>query len=123
MRHLTEEQAFKDQGLTRLLIDLIQLDDLGFRERFRKSPVKRIKRKGLLRNVAVVLGNMGNVDAVPYLTNLLSDSEPLIRGHCVWALGEILKEEAIKVLKSSLNDETHPWVLEEMELIKNSFAG
>jgi epoxyqueuosine reductase len=121
--HLTEEEAFKDRGLSRLLMDLIQLDDAGFRERFRKSPVKRIKRRGLLRNVAVVLGNMGNVDAVPYLTNLLSDPEPLIRGHCVWALGEILKGDANIVIEKSLTDETHPWVLEEIQLIQNSLAG
>jgi len=121
--HLTEEEAFKDKGLTRLLLDLIQLDDHGFRERFRKSPVKRIKRRGLLRNVAVVLGNIGNVEAVPHLIGLLIDPEPLIRGHCVWALGQILKEKAIKVLEKSLNDEKHPWVLEEIQLIQSSYSG
>ncbi|MGV7220787.1 MAG: tRNA epoxyqueuosine(34) reductase QueG [Nitrospinales bacterium] len=119
--HLTGEEDFKDKGLTRLLMDLIQLDDSGFRERFRKSPVKRIKRRGLIRNVAVVLGNIGNVEAVPHLTSLLNDPEPLIRGHCVWALGEILKEKAQKVLKNTLYDEKHPWVLEEIQYIQKSF--
>ena len=96
---------------------------LGFVKGFARVRFKRIKRRGLLRNVAVVLGNMGNVDAVPYLTNLLSDPEPLIRGHCVWALGEILKRDANMVLEKLLADETHPWVLEEIQLIQNSFAG
>src|SRR6185369_10675920 len=44
------------------LVDLAQLDQEGFRSRFRKSPVKRTKRRGLLRNVAVALGNSGPDD-------------------------------------------------------------
>ena len=116
---LTDEQAFKGKELTQLLMDLIQLDTEGFRERFRKSPVKRIKRRGLLRNVAIALGNLGSVEAVPHLILLLNDPEPLIRAHCVWALGEILGEESKSVFAKNLTDETHPWVLEEIQLIQN----
>jgi epoxyqueuosine reductase len=36
--------------------DLLALDDETFRERFRKSPVKRVKRLGLQRNVRAALG-------------------------------------------------------------------
>jgi len=116
--NLTDEQAFKSKDVTYLLMDLIQLDAEGFRERFRKSPVKRIKRRGLLRNVAIALGNLGSPEAVPHLTRLLKDPEPLIRAHCVWALGEILGEKSLPVFADTLADETDPWVLEEIQRIQ-----
>ena len=55
--------------------------------RFKGSPIKRTKRRGLLRNVAVALGNWGAPEAVPALAIALNDEEPLIRGHAAWALG------------------------------------
>ncbi len=115
---LTDEQAFQSKDLTRLLIDLIQLDDAGFRERFHKSPVKRIKRRGLLRNVAIALGNLGKAEAAPHLIRLLKDPEPLIRAHCVWALGEILGEESLPLFAKTLAGETDVWVLEEVQRIQ-----
>ena len=71
------------------LLDLLALDEDGFRRRFRNSPVQRAKRRGLLRNVCVALGNWGDPVAVPGLVEALNDSEPLIRGHAAWALGQI----------------------------------
>ena len=59
------------------LLDLIALDDAGFRERFRGSPIKRTKRRGLLRNVAVALGNWGDLQAVPALARALDDHDRL----------------------------------------------
>ncbi len=61
----------------------------GFRQRFRNSPVRRTKRRGLLRNVCVALGNGNDSTAVPALVSALDDHEPLIRGHAAWALGRI----------------------------------
>jgi epoxyqueuosine reductase len=55
----------------------------------RGSPVRRARREGLLRNVAVALGNWGSDEALPPLVEALSDSESLVRGHAAWALGEI----------------------------------
>lgn len=71
------------------LLDLLALDDDGFRRRFRNSPVRRAKRRGLLRNVCVALGNWGDPVAMPALIQALDDPEPLIRGHAAWALGQI----------------------------------
>lgn len=71
------------------LIDLIQLDEISFRERFKKSPVKRAKRRGLLRNVSVALGNWGSREAIPYLERAVRDHEPLIREHAQWAIDRI----------------------------------
>jgi epoxyqueuosine reductase len=68
--------------------ELMALEDAGFSRRFSKSAVKRAKRRGLLRNVAVALGNSGNRDAVPILARAMEhEPEPLIRSHAAWALG------------------------------------
>ena len=114
----TDEPAFQEREGVKGLIELMQLDDEGFRTRFRKSPVKRIKRRGLLRNVAVALGNSGQPEAVPVLTQALADPEPLIRSHAVWALGELLAEKALKVVESRLLEEKEASVLKEVERLK-----
>jgi epoxyqueuosine reductase len=98
------------------LLELITLDDDGFRHRFRRSPIKRTKRRGLLRNVAVALGNWGDPQAVPALINVLNDHEPLIRGHAAWALGRIGGQEAHRALDARLAMEEDVWVREEIEL-------
>jgi hypothetical protein len=88
---ITDEPAFHArEGLDGpALIELMGLSQEEFSARFRKSPVKRTKRRGLLRNVAVALGNWGSEEAVPVLVDALEDHEPLIRGHAAWALGRI----------------------------------
>ena len=47
------------------LIALFDLDDESFRTRFRRTPMWRSKRRGLLRNAAIVLGNQRDNSAVP----------------------------------------------------------
>ena len=68
------------------LAELAGLDDEAFRERFRKNPVKRAKRRGLLRNVAVALGNAGDAVRRPVLERLARDEDPVVREHAAWAL-------------------------------------
>ena len=68
------------------LEDLASLDADAFRERFQKSPIRRAKRRGLLRNVAVALGNSGDASKRPILERLAADDDPLIREHAAWAL-------------------------------------
>ncbi len=71
------------------LFELLRLDDAAFKSRFRGTPVERSKRRGLLRNVCVALGNVGNSSALPALEAAAQDCEPLIAEHAVWALSEI----------------------------------
>ncbi len=118
----TEEAAFHPRDGTRRLIDLIRLDEDGFRRRFRKSPVKRIKRRGLLRNVAVALGNSGRPEAVEPLVEALKDAEPLIRAHAVWALGELLQDRALERIRPPLANEPDPRVLDEVRVLETRFA-
>lgn len=112
------EPAFRSRpgAMAPRLLDLITLDDEGFRQRFRGSAVKRAKRRGLLRNVAVALGNWGDPVAVPALARALNDTESLIRGHAAWALGRIATGEARRALKQALATETDEWVGDELRL-------
>jgi epoxyqueuosine reductase len=71
------------------LEDLAGLDAEAFRERFRKSPLKRAKRRGLLRNVAVALGNSRDPKKRAVLLRLAEDEDPLVREHATWALGRL----------------------------------
>jgi epoxyqueuosine reductase len=57
-----------------------------FSATYKGSPMKRAKLRGLKRNAAVVLGNVGTADDVAVLTRALDDAEPLVREHAAWAL-------------------------------------
>lgn len=71
------------------LIELLSLDDAGFKRMFAGTPILRTKRCGLLRNVCVALGNIGDERALPALEKALNDHEPLIREHAAWAIERI----------------------------------
>jgi epoxyqueuosine reductase len=76
------------------LLELLQLDESGFKSRFAGTPVLRTKRRGLLRNVCVALGNMGNASALPRLRKAAHDPEPLIAEHAHWAIAQIESRHA-----------------------------
>ncbi len=69
---------------------LLRMSDEEFRAVYRGTAVIRAKRKGLARNAAVALGNIGSEEDVPYLADAAANhDEPLVRGHAVWALSRI----------------------------------
>lgn len=72
------------------LAPLFELDDAGFRARFRHTPLWRAKRRGLLRSAALALGNQRHAAGLPALARGLNDPEPLIRSACAWALGQLV---------------------------------
>ena len=65
------------------------MDGPTFSAAFKGSPMKRAKRRGLARNAAVVLGNVGTSGDVPALSAALEDPDPLVRRHAAWALRRI----------------------------------
>jgi len=65
---------------------LAALDATAFSARFRRSPIKRARRRGLLRNVAIALGNSGDDSRRPVLERLAEDQDPVVREHALWAL-------------------------------------
>ena len=71
------------------LRDFLALDDGQFREMFRRSPIRRTKRRGFLRNVCVALGNVGTQADLPALAVATRDHEPLIVEHALWAIDQI----------------------------------
>ena len=79
----------RSEGYAPDLAGLADLDDEAFRERFRQSPVKRTRRRGLLRNVAVALGNSGDPAHLPVLDRLARDEDPVVREHAEWARGRL----------------------------------
>jgi len=68
------------------LIDLAQLSEEDFKQRFAGTPLLRSKRRGLLRNVAVALGNWGSAEAREALDMLAGDPDPIISEHARWGL-------------------------------------
>jgi epoxyqueuosine reductase len=89
---ITREQAFLAQAPDRAaprLTELIGMNEETFRRRYAGTPILRIGRAQLLRNVAVALGNWGSEHAVPALRHALVDPEPLVRDHAAWALKQI----------------------------------
>src|SRR5687768_13206359 len=83
------------------LRDFLSLDEDGFRALFRKSPIKRIKRRGFLRNVCVALGNVGDAFDLPALENAAQDADALIAEHAAWAIRAI-RERMGRVFAPSL---------------------
>ena len=77
------------------------MDDAAFRAAFHGSAMTRAKRRGLARNAAVVLGNIGDPDDVPSLAAALADPEPLVREHAAWALGRIGTADARTALDAA----------------------
>lgn len=100
------------------LVDLVQemtLTPQEFNRKFIGNPVKRPKRRGYLRNVAVALGNAGDAAAVPALADaLLHDPEALVRGHAAWALARIGTQEAVQALQKAQAREEVEYVLDEI---------
>jgi epoxyqueuosine reductase len=71
------------------LLELLALDDTAFKIKFAKTPMRRTKRRGILRNVCVALGNIGDASALPALEKAANDPEPVIAEHARWAIQQI----------------------------------
>jgi epoxyqueuosine reductase len=87
----THERAFFAAEIDRAaprLIDLASLSEEAFKQRFAGTPILRSKRRGLLRNVAVALGNWGSNEAKDALRVLADDADPIIAEHAQWGLSQ-----------------------------------
>ena len=97
------------------LLPLLEMDEEGFRGRFRDSPIKRAKLVGMQRNVCVALGNIGDPAAVPALVRALAHREPLVRRHAAWALGRIGGADARRAMREVLDLEQDDDVRQEID--------
>jgi epoxyqueuosine reductase len=105
--------------LTRPYPDLLEelaMDADDFSLKYRRSPLRRAKRRGYLRNLAVALGNTPDPDAIPALRHaLMLDEEPLVRAHAAWALGKMQDPSALQALKKAAESEADPLVRLEIQ--------
>tara|TARA_Y100001933_G_scaffold133062_1_gene132558 strand:- start:9886 stop:11094 length:1209 start_codon:yes stop_codon:yes gene_type:complete len=97
------------------LAALFDLDEASFRKRFRGSPLWRARRRGLLRNAAINLGNRPTLEGEQALAKGLIDAESLVRGASAWALGRCGTAEASKQLTAQLAVEQDPQVRAEIQ--------
>ncbi|QDT03626.1 Epoxyqueuosine reductase [Rubripirellula lacrimiformis] len=97
------------------LSSLFGISEDDFRQRFRKTPMWRTRRRGLLRNAAIVLGNQGDARSIQALTIGLHDDEAIVRGAAAWAIGQIGGRQAIDELDQRLSIETDPDVITEID--------
>jgi epoxyqueuosine reductase len=113
---ITAERAFFAGDVPRLA-ELASLDDGTYRERLRRSPLRRARRSGLARNAAVALGNGGDEgdQAVTALVGALRDPSPEVRGHAAWALGRLGGLAARRALDGAQADEMDEAVRREIE--------
>jgi epoxyqueuosine reductase len=96
---------------------LFYLDDDEFRRMFRHTPLWRAKRRGLLRNAAIVLGNQQDVSALAALERGVNDPEPLIRAACGWALRQMPGKAAEQLVELRQQLETDPMVKAELHAV------
>jgi hypothetical protein len=85
----TDDRGVKDART--LARELLAMSQAEFSVAFRGSPMKRAKRRGLARNAAVALGNVGTADDLPALEVALAHDEPLVREHAAWALDRLAR--------------------------------
>jgi epoxyqueuosine reductase len=92
----SKETAFQARSSTVgvALRDYLGISEEQFREMFDGSPIKRVKRRGFLRNVCVALGNVGDATDLPALEHAAQDPEPLIAEHARWAIAQICSKAA-----------------------------
>ena len=97
------------------LVDLLSVaSDREFRNRFGGTPLVRAKRKGLLRNAALVAANVNCTDAISALiTRIEEEAEPLIRGHALWALSLLDRGTGKRLAERAIERDSDPFVVEE----------
>jgi len=100
------------------LASLLLLDEEGFRVRFRRSPVKRTGRAGLLRNVCIAMGNSGDAGFVPMLVEVMRDKSALVRAHAAWALARLAPKDGpvLTCLRQAQAAEQDKESLEDMSI-------
>jgi epoxyqueuosine reductase len=87
-------EALAGKDARTLAREILGMTQDEFSRAFSKSPMKRAKLRGLKRNAAVVLGNVGTAEDVDALTGALDDEEPLVREHAAWALARLASRQA-----------------------------
>jgi epoxyqueuosine reductase len=120
-----EEVAFlsREPFASMDLIDMLHMSKEEFLTATRASAIRRARYAGFLRNVAVALGNSGDLRALDVLIEALEHPEPLVRGHVAWALGNLGSMKARNPLSERLIIEEDEEVREEIDWALNLIPG
>lgn len=96
------------------LAELLSLTPEKFAATFRRTPIKRVKLAGILRNACIAAGNSGDRSLLPALVALARHDSALVRGHAVWAVRRLAGDsDAERLLAEARSTERDPAVLEE----------
>lgn len=93
-----EERLGADRGLGRSLDHLRE----DWRDGLSRSALSRAKPRGILRNLAVAMGNRADEEDLPRLIKMLEESDPLIREHVIWAIAEIRRKRVVAAALESV---------------------
>lgn len=88
-RAFAPREALDGKDARQLAREILSMAPEEFSRAFQRSPMKRAKLRGLKRNAAVVLGNIGNPEDAAALTHARDDPDPLVREHAAWALERV----------------------------------
>ena len=106
------------------LLELLSLDEVAFRQKYRKTPLWRTRRNGMLRNAIIVLGNQKIKEAIPHLFKMLINDDSILRSTAAWAIGRIGGDESLSKLRERLSHETnievHKEIVDAIEMITQS---
>ena len=83
------DSAFETKIPIPVPTDDLLLTSVEFNQRFKHSPIKRAKRRGYLRSLAVAVGNQGDKNNISILEQASQDTEPMVREHAQWAIKKL----------------------------------
>ena len=105
------------------LSEILTMKQEDFSRIFAKTPIKRLKWRGLLRNAAIVAGNLRDFPGldseaeiaavIPHLISLVTHDLAMVRVHAIWAIHRLAPEKAAQFLAGARAEENDPVVLEE----------
>jgi epoxyqueuosine reductase len=87
-------EVIAGRGPAELARVILSMDPEQFRSSFKGSPMKRAKQRGLARNAAVVLGNVGDESDIALLDRAALNVDPLVREHADWARERLARNAA-----------------------------
>ncbi len=74
------------------LYEVLRMTENDFQTRFRGTALMRTRRRGLLRNAALLLGTHGDPAALTALRAALADTDEMVRDAALWAIERIESE-------------------------------
>ena len=91
---LRERLSARDQWRAPTLEWVLGLDESAFRDATRRSPLRRAKHRGLIRNALVAAGNTGDASLRPLVERYADGEDPELVEHARWALNRLAENAA-----------------------------